>query len=53
MIGELIAVAVIVETAAVFFVIKVVRLFRGEKPACCGGKQNSAHCSRCKAGQDK
>jgi hypothetical protein len=53
MTGELIAVAAIVAAAAVFFVIKAVRLFRGEKPSCCGGKQNSAQCSRCKAGQDK
>jgi hypothetical protein len=42
-------VAAIVAAAAVFFVIKAVRLFRGDKPSCCG-KQGNARCSRCRQG---
>ncbi|MDR1231916.1 MAG: hypothetical protein LBK61_11020 [Spirochaetaceae bacterium] len=49
MTAELIVVIAIVAAAAVFFVIKAVRLFRGEKPSCCdGGKQGKGRCSRCK-----
>jgi hypothetical protein len=49
---ELIAVAAIVAVAAVFFVLKAVRLFRGEKPSCCGDeKQGKGRCSRYKQGR--